>query len=273
MAPRKPVSAISPWIAEAQKLPTDELRTTVPVHVLFGESADVARFHKKYYRSLDGKDGQPARPGLDTVVDERRGLTARTADDILSLREAAQEANTHYLLAVSPKGAAPMEEGRFLVDEMCAVLEWYFDDGVENERDAQLASVLSAHAETPDSADALASELEDYAALASQHRKDIAGLGGFDAGHIDRARVVAEDVRNRPATPTVLTDEAQQALALRNRLCTLLHDRMSTVRGATRFVFRGYPDVIREATSTYERRRRAAARRKAAKKAPARDDQ
>src|SRR5262249_4517590 len=41
------------------------------------------------------------------------------------------------------------------------------------------------------------------------------------------------------------------------------------VRSAARFVFRDRPDIVREATSAYERRRRAAARRaEGAKKAP-----
>ena len=54
---------------------------------------------------------------------------------------------------------------------------------------------------------------------------------------------------------------AREAIALRNRLMTLLFDRMIRVRSAARFVFRGRPEIIREATSAYERRRRAAGRR------------
>ena len=56
------------------------------------------------------------------------------------------------------------------------------------------------------------------------------------------------------------------AKALRNRLATVLSNRMGVVRSAARFVFRNRPEIIREVTSAYERRRRAASRRAAAKK-------
>jgi hypothetical protein len=96
------------------------------------------------------------------------------------------------------------------------------------------------------------------------------GLGGFEAAFIDEARDVAIALRERPATPAVQSEDAKAALVLRNKVLTLLWDRMSAVRSAARFVFRGQPEIIREATSTYERRRRAAARRSGAKKpAPA----
>ncbi len=171
-------------------------------------------------------------------------------------------------MASTPTIAAPMERARFLVGEISSVLEFLFDDGVEDERDAQLDAVESSHAETPNSADAYAAELDDYANLANAYRKEIDGLGGFDVKHLDEAKAVAEQLRNRPPTPVQQTEEAARALALRNRLATLLSIRMGFVRGAARFVFRNRPDIIREATSAYERRRRAAARRKAMKKEP-----
>ncbi len=267
--PRNIVAHLARWTPEAQKLPTSELRISVPFHVLKGEAIDVAKFFDKYFASVEAKNGQPARPGLDTVVNPKKGLTAKTGDDIRSLREAVHEANTAYTEAATPKGAAPMERARFVVDEITAVLEWHFDDGVEDERDAQLAHVRQAHESTPDSADALAAEAEDFAALASIYRKEIDGLGGFDAALIDEAKALAEQLRDRPASPVPLSAEAEKALALRNRLATLLSDRMSLVRSAARFVFRGSPDIIREATSAFERRRRAATRRMAAKKTPA----
>lgn len=56
-------------------------------------------------------------------------------------------------------------------------------------------------------------------------------------------------------------EEPSVMLDLRQRLTTLLADRMSTIRIAARFVFRRSPDIVREATSVYERRRGVAARR------------
>ena len=62
-------------------------------------------------------------------------------------------------------------------------------------------------------------------------------------------------------------NEQQAVLALRNRLITLLLDRMRRVRAAARYVFRNHPEIARRATSTYERRRRARSRAQAATEA------
>lgn len=256
----KPATHLDKWKSEAEKLPSDDLKIPVPIHVLFGEAVDVAKFYEKRFA------GTADQPGLDTVADKNRGLTKDTAQDLLSLREAAHEANTAYLRAVSPGAAAPMERATFVLNEITATLEWLFDDGVEDERDAQLANVKKAHEGTPDSHDAWAAELDDYAALASQYRKEMNGLGGFDAALVDEAKTLAAQLRDRPAVPAALPENVARAKALRSRLATLLWHRMSAVRGAARFVFRNQPEIIREVTSAYERRRRAAARRAGAKK-------
>lgn len=51
---------------------------------------------------------------------------------------------------------------------------------------------------------------------------------------------------------------------VRNGVVSLLHllvDRVSLVRRTAQHVFRKQPEIVRQATSVYERRRRAAARR------------
>lgn len=262
------VSPLELWTPEALKLPSDDLRLSVPFHVHLGEAADVARFHARFFASVPASEGSPGRPGLDTVVNEQRGLTASTGADILSLLEATQRQHTTYLLLVSPATAAPMQEGRFTVDEISATLEYFFDDGVEDERDAQLHAVEAATADAPESIDAMASELEAYAALGNLYRNEIDGLGGFAVKLLDRAVELAADLRSRPPVPENLSEEARKARALRNRLATLLLGRMNAVRSAARFVFRHHPEIVRQVTSAYERRRRAAARRNALKKGP-----
>lgn len=92
------------------------------------------------------------------------------------------------------------------------------------------------------------------------------GLGNFDATLLDEAKTLSAALRDRPAVPLVLSDRARDALALRNKIISMLTARMAIVRGATRFVFRDDPSIARQVTSAYERRKRAAARREAAKK-------
>ncbi|MFT3764171.1 MAG: hypothetical protein QM820_01420 [Minicystis sp.] len=261
-------SELEQWKAAAMKVASDELPpANVPLHVIFGEAVDVARFTDAYWEPEVDAKKNVVRRGLVSAVGPKSRLYPEIGRDILSLQRAAQEAHTRYLLTVSPGTAAdPVERGTFLLDEITATLEWLFDDGVEDENDKQLASLQAAHADDPGSADALALALDDYAALAEPHRAAMDGLGEFDAKHIDEAREVAKALREKPATAAAATPEAKSALALRNKVVTLLWERMSTVRSATKFVFRGQPEIVRRVTSTYERRRRAAARRAKAKK-------
>lgn len=243
-----------------------ELKIPVPIHVLKGEAIDVAKFFDTYVHTVKPqKNGTGGRVGLDSIFDKNKSFTAETGDDIRSLERALHEADTAYRQSFSPTAVAPWDRAVHIIDELSAVLEWYFDDGVEDEKDAQLAAVKKAHKETPDSADALASECEDYAALARPHRAKLAGLGGFDAALIDEADTVAAQLREHPTTPAV-NAATQDALTLRNQIANLLYARMSLVRAGARFVYRNEPSIVREATSAYERRRRAANRRAAANK-------
>jgi hypothetical protein len=203
------------------------------------------------------------------VANKQRGLDKDTGSDILSLREATHNAGTTYVMLVAPRVAAPFDRAGFVLNEITATLEWLFDDGVEDERDAQLAAVKKEHEDSPDSHDAWAAELEDYAALATTYKNEMAGLGGFNLALIDEARLLAAQFRGRPALPAIPSEEVARAKALRSRLATLLWTKISTVRGAARFVFRNHPDIVREVTRAYERRRRAASRRKKAGGPPA----
>lgn len=256
------------WIDAANALPNDDFNAGVPLHVFLGEAVDVAKFHAQYWEP-EGK-----RPGLKSAVRANKKnpgvvrLTKDTGAEILSLQAAASEASTAYRLATGASGDDPLPRARFVADELRAVLEWLFDDGVEDDNDEKLASLVAAHASDPNTADALASELDDYAALARLHRDEIDGLGGFDAKLVDEARSLAAALRDKPATPSAMSDAQRKALALRNRVLALLAQRVALVRGAARFVFRADAALIRQATSAYERRRRNVSR-KAKPPAPA----
>ncbi|WP_437576986.1 hypothetical protein [Sorangium sp. So ce887] len=260
------------WMNEALASPdTNELSLSVPLHVLFGEAVDVARFHKSYWKP-EVKDGKVVRRGLEMAASKKKNgnaLTAKTGEEILSLQRAGVEAGTLYLLAVDPKKASPFERGQVVLDEITATLEWLFDDGVEDANDARLTKLGQAHAGDPATADALALALDDYAALAAPHREAMDGLGGFDVAMLDEAKELAAALRARPTESAGLGEKAREALILRNKVIGLLNARMATVRAAARFVFRDRPDIVREVTSAYGRRRRAESARRAKKKADA----
>jgi len=69
----------------------------------------------------------------------------------------------------------------------------------------------------------------------------VAGLGGFDNALIDEASALAKRLREQSAGKLVGEPASAQkaALELRNRIATLLCARMTQVRSAARFVFRG----------------------------------
>jgi hypothetical protein len=262
------------WRTEALALSANELRTpAVPLHVVFGEAVDVAKFADDYWHEENDEGGNVVRAGLRSAVRKGGGalrLTSKTSSEILSLQRAAQEAHTRYLLAIDAKpDVDPVGRGRFLLAEISATLAWLFDDGIDDQKDAQLANVVLAHADDPATTDALASALDDYAGLAEPHAKEMHGLGGFDARFIAEARGLAGELRARPAQPVALSPAARGALTLLDGLVTLLLDRMGLVRAAARFVFRTDPEIARLATSAYERRRRAAARKGKPAPAPA----
>lgn len=226
-----------------------------PLHVLLGEAEDVATFFDKYYADKDGK------PGLRSAK-----LPKALAAEIRAIASRVRDAQSKYLRASSPKTAAStVERGTFVLSEITSALEYLFDDGQDDDDDAALAATKAAHADDPSTADALALALDDYAALATRHKKELDGLGGFDVAMITEAHALAGDLR-ASRTQTVSPEE-RTALTQRNGYLRLLEARVRRVRSAARFVFRAEPTIVREATSAYQRKRRSEVRRKAIAKA------
>jgi len=247
---------------ELRTLTDAQLSLSLPLHVLLGEAVDVARFAGRYWAAErePGTD-RILRPGLELAGSK---LDPEIIPHILTLQAATQEAQTAFLLALaSPRGNATVVRARFVLGEITATLEWLFDDGIEDERDRQLQNLTEAHRETPDSQDALASELDDFAALAAQNREQLAEIGAFDMTLIEEGRALAQALRERSATAATPA-EVRSLLDRRTRLAGLLQTKMNHLRAAARFVFRHHPEIVREVTSTYERHRRAQSRRRTA---------
>lgn len=248
------------WAELARALPDGKRASRVPFPVLLDEAVDLARFFRTYYPTVRSDDGAVIRHGLDSVAGPARKLTATSGDELLSLRVALQEAQSRYLLSLRPRDTAHVTRARELLRELRTVLRYSLDGQLKDERDAQVKSVSSDPSNRHRSEWALAQSLHMHAEVAALYRSELSGLGGFDAGLIDEAfdlvkRLVSYDPE--PPRPEASSDDA---LRLKNKMITLLSDRMAAIRGAARFVFRGSPAIVREATSPYERRRRSAAR-------------
>ena len=247
------------------RLPAGAPRPRVPLHVLLDEAVSVARFFEAHYPTLRNEDGTVARVGLDSVARPGRDLTATTGAEVLSLREAVHEAQARYVGASAPRAAPPLARARFVLGEIRAALAFLLDDGKRDVRDVQLEHFAAA-GDGSRSASALFMRLHHLATFADMHRAELDGLGGFDVALIDEAFALGDPLRALP--PAIPHAELPESvLDLRNRLTALLAGRMATIRAAARFVFRNSPAIVREATSTYERRRGVAARRAKQEKA------
>jgi hypothetical protein len=249
------------WRNAAMAVKEPLSKPPVPLHILLGEAVDVARFCEHHFLTVRDASGRIIRPGLELAV--RGGqFHAGLGAEILELQQALSIAQTEYLLCLSPEPASPAARADFVRAEIAATLQYLFNDGV-SDADRNRLSVLQQKHGNPTSQDARAAALDDYAGLAQLHRGRMAGLGGFDVAMIDEAPQLAVKLREQSASKLAGAPLSEQraALDLRNRLMTLLCERMNIVRSTARFVFRNDPDTLRKATSSYLRRRRADARR------------
>ncbi len=258
------VEDLEKWRAAAATMPGGALTLNMPLDTFLGEAIDVAKFHAKYWKAQRDEDGAVVFPGLELGVGKgprKKPLKSSTGKDIRSLRSAALHADTLYQFALAPVVRAPAQEGRQALSKLSAALAWAFDDGIEDENDTKLANLEARHG-NPSTHDALANALDAYATLADEVRELLESFEIFDVGLIDRGRVLARSLRDAPSKASA-GDEASAALDLRNRLCQLLHQHVKLVRDAAAFVFQDYPEVRKEATSSYLRRQRAASRARA----------
>jgi hypothetical protein len=253
-------AALAKWTPLAAT--ADEAHPGVPVHVVLGEAIDVASMLTHYWDPKTDSKGNKI-PGFAGVA-STQSVSPELANEIRELQLAVAAAHSDYLVLVQNSAAAPLDQAEFVLGEIRSTLEFVFDDGKQDDSDAQLENLRTTFADAA-SQDALALALEGYAELASRNKDALAKLDGFDVALIDEARTLASTLRQQSATALthVTADEQRQALSLRNRLLTLLIDRVKRVRRAAQYVFRNFPDIVRKFTSTYERKQRAARRRAA----------
>lgn len=202
-------------------------------------------------------------PGLASAA---RRFDEQISGDLTALVEAIQVEHTAFRLAAEPPvSREAVERGEALIDELTAALEFLFDDGVEDELDAQLDAISNLYGTRSRSDDALAAALFDFATLANEHRDQLDGLRGFNLADIDEALALASEVRARSSiSPTERAELARTHRVRRNQLVTLLQRKIALVRAAARYAFRRHPDLARAAGSAYQRRTRTALRRRKA---------
>ncbi len=182
------------------------------------------------------------------------------AGEIESLCRAIRFVHTDGIFPTLPPAEVPALEvrARKLISTLSNACELVLDDDVEEPADKALANAKS-RAEDDTRATRI-QYLFDLAAVAEEVKDRLATLRSFDPGWIAEARDVAQKLSSEG--PPVAGQPADPKVDLRNRLVTLLDHRVSKVRRAARFVYRDHPEVVRQLTSSYERKRRVEAKRR-----------
>ncbi|WP_437709301.1 hypothetical protein WMF45_33450 [Sorangium sp. So ce448] len=260
MAKKPSQSPYERWLDQAKAVAQAENPLRMPYDVFLKEAGQVAGFVAARWEPT------ASLPGLQRV---KARLPASTADDILSLVHAAQTAQTTLLLLVDPVVIDHGERARFLIEELESAIEFLLDDGVDEPADTQLATIQAFHADSAQRSSALHQALSDYAGLAESLKDRLMEIDeAFDVALIKEARELARALAAAPAAPPPADSEVKEATRIRNGMLVLLMSKMGLVRKAAARVFQRHPEILREVTSTYERRRRAAARRAKAQQAP-----
>jgi hypothetical protein len=240
----------------------EEAHINAPVHVVLGEAVDVAAMIAHYWDPRTDSRGART-PGFAGVKGGPQ-VTLETANEIRELQLAITSAHSEYLVLVQAAADTPLDRADFVLSEIRSALQFLFDDGKHDDSDEQLARLEVAFADSS-SQDAMALALEGYAELARLNESGLTAITGFDVALIEEARTVAAALREQSASALTRTnpDAQRRVLGLRNRLLTMLIDRVRRARRTAQYVFRDHPEVIRKFSSAYERRQRATRRRNA----------
>jgi hypothetical protein len=241
------------WREAATEIPAASVNPTgIPIGTYLLEAEGVAAFVKSYWAA------ELTRPGL---VGVRRRLPEGIGEEILSLVRAARVVHTRILFPTEVTGdrRTQVERAKVVVSELSEACEFVLDDEVHEPADDALVEAKSRIAVDSTLA-TIIQALVDFAGIADAIRERLPDLEDFDLALIEEARTLAATLGE--GGPAQVGAVASPDVDLRNRLLTLLGARVGQVRRAARYVFRGHPDVMRKATSAYERMRRVERKRR-----------
>ncbi|MBK8213683.1 MAG: hypothetical protein IPK71_08025 [Myxococcales bacterium] len=223
----------------------------VPIAAYMAEALGLAATIAKYWHSSDPKKV----PSLSRFAHK---LPESTSAEILHLVDLLQGSRDKARALVAVADPEVLARAKHLYRELRVAAEFDADDGVEDAKDQELAALKKAHETEPDSIAELADALASFAAHASTYRSSFATIPDFDMAMLDEAARLVDTLRLRK-TNTDAT--AGMAAKVRDVYLALLDQRIANARKVFRYAFRATPEIVREATSAYERERRRAARK------------
>ena len=240
---------VDKWTKLANKLEESEVRLSAgPVPIVLAEANQVAQFVEQYWEPSEGRLGLEATAEL---------VPKSVATDIASLVQACHYLHARSMFTNDDGLDRTIERGRDVADNLADALELVLDDGQSTANEGAFA-VAKERVASSSSVAQLAQSLVDLAIIAEHETATLAKIKGFDRGIVDEAKKLAAEITAKPVTPG---PAPSASVRLRDRMLTLLARKVSEVRKAARFVFRHHPEILKLATSSYQRRRRAANRK------------
>jgi hypothetical protein len=221
------------------------------VNVLLGEAIDVAEVIEAHFKERTS-NGRTI-PGLAPFA-KAGGITESTSSELRELQLAASTVESRYYTLIGKEQGTTMEDADVVLRALRSTLAYVLEDDQHPEGEQQLGRLRDRENESR-TQDGVALTLDGYRELARQHLAELSEIPDFDPAIIEKAVTVAQGLRQRSADALTgsAAREQRDLLALRNRLLTGISDRLRESRRVIRYVYRDYPDIIRKATSDYQR--------------------
>jgi len=242
------------WKGAALALPKETVITSgMPIRDRVFEGDGVGGFLRKYWTPPPGSD-------LPSMQVSQAEVVLSVADDIESLARAIRFMHNDDMFPSITLSDVPQLEQRGidLIRVLSNGCDLVLDDDIHEPADDAFAKAKERASD-----DTRATRIEflfTLAEVADEVKPRLAALKDFDVEWIGEARDVAQKLSSEG--PPVPGRQASPEIDLRNRLVTLLDQRVAKVRRAARSVYRDHPEIVRLVTSAYERQRRLESKRK-----------
>ena len=241
----------------ALALPVSRKSIPVPLSVFLDEARDVAKLYRAHYAPRAARDGAPGHAGF---VSFGPLFPADLADEVDRIRGLVLSHDTLHVARKTANLSEARAEARAVAGEIAGVVGSVFSLS-----SAPRQLLIAARRATPNPATHAqwATFLDALVALASPLAAELNGAGGFRAESLERATVLAEELRAaEQAEKEPKVAAAGSDCDLRDRYVQLLRQRMAAIRSRARYLFRFLPELKQKFTSAYERETKQAAREK-----------
>ena len=217
------------------------LKVSYAVDVLIQAAEELIAFGRRY------QEATSQRPGL---IDAGTRFPSDFIDHLASRTASLKEIEAQFaaMVGIEPVPQKLKREGRHLLGELTALVAWY-EATEENNVGIlhSIARVEAANINDLDSPHSLAYALYNYATVANDILETDGPAGGITQETTKRAFELISQLIDAGRSNTTPSEEMLSLAALRRRLSHALQKNIGQLMSTIRFVFRQYPEIIREA--------------------------